>query len=74
MTHYRLGRERIPGRTVLSAIPADTEPLTTDSLPMLCPGFECGTGGRMLDVDDQGTARCAACDLTLTGVLPPVDA
>jgi hypothetical protein len=64
MTSTRLGRERIPGRTILAAIGEE------ESYPILCPGFECGTEGRMLDVSDQGDASCPACDLTIAGILP----
>jgi hypothetical protein len=63
-----LGRERIPGATVLAAIGPD------ESYPVPCPrciaGHPDGRTFRVLDVDDEGTAACRLCGLTLPGVLP----
>jgi uncharacterized Zn-finger protein len=62
-----LGRERIPGRTILAAIGAE------ESYPILCPVAQGPDGfphGRiLLDVDDNGAASCHVCGLTIPDVL-----
>jgi uncharacterized Zn-finger protein len=67
-TTTRLGRERIPGRTILSAIGDD------ESYPVLCPAPHDHRGlphpRILLDVDDDGDASCHVCGLTIAGALP----
>lgn len=72
MSSYYLGRERIVGRTILSAIPLydhDTEPML-DSLPIACPKH--GVARHLLDVDNAGNATCAECGLILADAAPPI--
>jgi hypothetical protein len=71
---HPLGRERIPCRTIVSAI-GDEE-----AYPVRCPRcaaalLRLGASERpaFLDVDDDGTATCATCGLSIPGLLAPLE-
>jgi hypothetical protein len=63
-----LGRERIPAGTILSTITDE------DAYPVCCP--RCIRPApedrtyRVMFVDDDGTAECHVCGLTIPNVLP----